>query len=213
MPGPALLFCPADRPERYAKALAAADAVIIDLEDAVAPADKASARAALVAHEADPDRAIVRVNAAGGADHQADLEALAGTAYRTIMLAKAESGAQLDGLAAAGYRVIALCETALGVKNCAEIAGHPAVVGVMWARRISSPVWAGARAGTPTAPTAMSRDTRDRGCSSRRRPRAGSRSTPCTSRSPTRRACAGRRSMPSRAASTPRPASTPPRSP
>ncbi len=132
MLGPALLFCPADRPERYAKALAAADTVIIDLEDAVAPADKASARLSLAAHEVDPDRAIVRVNAADGADHQADLAALAGTAYRTVMLAKAESGAQLDGLADAGYRVIALCETALGVENSAEIAGHPAVVGVMW---------------------------------------------------------------------------------
>ncbi|HKU04248.1 MAG TPA: CoA ester lyase, partial [Arthrobacter sp.] len=38
--GPALLFCPADRPERYQKAAARADAVILDLEDAVAPADK-----------------------------------------------------------------------------------------------------------------------------------------------------------------------------
>ena len=36
--GPALLFCPADRGERYAKALAAADSVIIDLEDALHPA-------------------------------------------------------------------------------------------------------------------------------------------------------------------------------
>ena len=34
--GPGLLFCPGDRPERYAKAAAAADSVIIDLEDAVA---------------------------------------------------------------------------------------------------------------------------------------------------------------------------------
>ena len=45
-----LLFVPASRPERIAKALAAgADAVIVDLEDAVAPADKDSARAALAA--------------------------------------------------------------------------------------------------------------------------------------------------------------------
>lgn len=132
MLGPALLFCPADRPERYPKALAAADTVIIDLEDAVAAADKPGARLALAAHEVDPERAIVRVNPAGGTDHAADLEALAGTSYRTVMLAKVERGAQLDGLAAAGYRVIALCETALGVENCAEIAGHPAVAGVMW---------------------------------------------------------------------------------
>jgi citrate lyase subunit beta/citryl-CoA lyase len=38
------LFCPADRPERYTKAAAAADVVIIDLEDAVAAADKPAAR-------------------------------------------------------------------------------------------------------------------------------------------------------------------------
>ena len=44
----AYLFVPADRPERYAKARASgADAVIIDLEDAVAPAAKAGARDAL----------------------------------------------------------------------------------------------------------------------------------------------------------------------
>ncbi len=45
-PGPAWLFCPADRPERYAKAAAVADVVILDLEDGVAPADKEAARAA-----------------------------------------------------------------------------------------------------------------------------------------------------------------------
>ena len=39
-PGPAWLFCPADRPERFAKAAAAADVVILDLEDGVAPRDK-----------------------------------------------------------------------------------------------------------------------------------------------------------------------------
>ena len=44
----AYLFVPADRPERFAKARASgADAVIVDLEDAVAPEAKASARDAL----------------------------------------------------------------------------------------------------------------------------------------------------------------------
>ena len=46
-PGPALLFCPADRPERYGKAAARADVVIVDLEDAVAPAERPAAREAL----------------------------------------------------------------------------------------------------------------------------------------------------------------------
>jgi citrate lyase subunit beta/citryl-CoA lyase len=63
--GPALLFCPADRPERYEKALDRADGVILDLEDAVAPADKVAARVALIDSQLDPERVIVRVNALG----------------------------------------------------------------------------------------------------------------------------------------------------
>lgn len=130
MLGPALLFCPADRPERYAKAAAAADVVIIDLEDAVAPTDKPVARRALREAELDPTRTIVRVNPATTSEHAADLEALRRTPFTTIMLAKAESTHQLDPLRA--YRVVALCETALGVIHAEEIARHPAVVALMW---------------------------------------------------------------------------------
>ena len=140
--GPALLFCPADRGDRYAKALSAADSVILDLEDAVAPADKASAREQLVAAGAasargdegalDPARVIVRVNPADTIDHLLDLAAVAETPYRTLMLAKAESATQLDALQKAGYRVLALCETAAGIARVAEIAAHPAVFALMW---------------------------------------------------------------------------------
>lgn len=132
MLGRALLFCPADRPDRYEKALAAADTVVIDLEDAVAPGGKAEARAALRAHPIDPERTIVRVNPAGGPEHGEDLAALAETPNRTLMLAKTEGAAQLDPLQAAGYRVVALCETAVGVRQAEEIAAHPAVIGMMW---------------------------------------------------------------------------------
>ncbi|MBB1053663.1 CoA ester lyase, partial [Dietzia sp. B44] len=59
-PGPALLFCPADRPERYGKAAERADVVIVDLEDAVAPDARPAAREALVASDLDPERTIVR---------------------------------------------------------------------------------------------------------------------------------------------------------
>ena len=44
--GPGWLFCPADRPERFGKAAAAADVVILDLEDGVAAKDRDEARAA-----------------------------------------------------------------------------------------------------------------------------------------------------------------------
>jgi len=134
--GPALLFCPADRGDRYSKALAAADSIIIDLEDAVSPGDKASARAQLIASasnaDLDPARVIVRINPAGTPDHGLDLAAIRQTPYRTVMLAKAESATQLDALIAEGVRVLALCETAKGVARADEIAAHPAVVAMMW---------------------------------------------------------------------------------
>ena len=52
--GPAILFCPADRPERFAKAAERADAVILDLEDAVAPDAKPAAREHIAAADLDP---------------------------------------------------------------------------------------------------------------------------------------------------------------
>lgn len=132
--GPALLFCPGDRPDRYAKALHRADAVIIDLEDAVAGAAKASARTALLDSPLDPERVIVRVNGAATADFAADLDVLSRTAYTTVMLPKTSRGGDIDSVTARLPKavVVALCETAAGVLNAPAIAAHPAVVAVMW---------------------------------------------------------------------------------
>jgi citrate lyase subunit beta / citryl-CoA lyase len=131
LPGPALLFCPADRPDRYGKALAAADAVILDLEDGVGADAKDAARAVLVATDLDPARVIVRVNATGTAEHAADIAALRGTGYRVIMLPKTETRAQLDALGD-DWRIVALCETPLGILNAAEVAAAPNVTAVLW---------------------------------------------------------------------------------
>ena len=128
--GPAILFCPADRPDRYGKAAARADAVILDLEDAVAPADRAAARAAIIDNPLDPERTIVRVNAVGTADHAPDLDAVRRSGYRTIMLAKAEDAAAAGGLGE--YSVVALCETALCVLHAAELACCANVTALMW---------------------------------------------------------------------------------
>ena len=131
--GPALLFCPADRPERYGKAAERADVVIVDLEDAVAPADRPAAREALKASDLDPDRASVRGNPSGPADHALDLEALAATGYRCGMLAKTESAAQVTDLySTTGASVLALVETPLGVVRAEEIASAPGCSGLMW---------------------------------------------------------------------------------
>ena len=132
-PGPALLFCPADRPERFGKAADRADVVIIDLEDAVAPAERPGARDALRASRLDPERTIVRVNPADTSDYAADLEALADTDYRCVMLAKTESAAQVTDLhSTTGAAVLALVETPLGVVRAEEIAAAPGCAGMMW---------------------------------------------------------------------------------
>jgi citrate lyase subunit beta/citryl-CoA lyase len=129
-PGPALLFCPADRPDRYAKAAAGADAVIVDLEDGVAPADKPAARRALAEVVLDPTRTLVRINPAGSDDYSLDLAALDATPYDLVMLAKTESAAQVAALAP--RRVVALCETPRGVLAASEIAAADATAAVMW---------------------------------------------------------------------------------
>ncbi|MDO5492562.1 MAG: CoA ester lyase [Nesterenkonia sp.] len=140
--GPALLFCPADRPERYAKAAERSDAVILDLEDAVAPGDKAEARRHLAEHltagagtdEALRARTIVRVNPVSEEEFSEDLAVLSTTEVKWVMLAKAESAADVDVVARAlpGVGVLALCETAAGVVAAEEIAAHPATAALMW---------------------------------------------------------------------------------
>ncbi|OBI37763.1 HpcH/HpaI aldolase/citrate lyase family protein [Mycobacterium colombiense] len=128
--GPGWLFCPADRPERFAKAAAAADVVILDLEDGVAEADKPAARKALRETPLDPERTVVRINAADTAEYALDLEALAGTAYTTVMLSKTESAAQVTALAPRD--VIALLETPRGAVFATEIAAAQGTVALMW---------------------------------------------------------------------------------
>jgi citrate lyase subunit beta/citryl-CoA lyase len=128
--GPAILFCPADRPDRYAKALARADAVILDLEDAVAPDRKDVARQSLVDNPIDPARTIVRINGFRTSDAEADLAALRRTAYRYVMLPKTSDLVDFDVLAQ--FAVIALCETAEGVMSIDQVARAAPVVALMW---------------------------------------------------------------------------------
>jgi len=124
------LFCPADRPERYAKAAAVADVVILDLEDGVAPADREAARRALVDVPLDPDRTVVRVNAHGTDDHALDCAALDRTPYTAVMLPKCESVDQVLDLAP--LSVIALVESPLGALTVGQVATAENAVGVMW---------------------------------------------------------------------------------
>jgi citrate lyase subunit beta/citryl-CoA lyase len=128
--GPGWLFCPADRPERFGKAAAAADVVILDLEDGVAAKDRDAARAALVETPLDPDRTVVRINPATTDDHATDLEALAKTKYTTVMLAKTEDPQQIRDLAP--LNVVVLIETPLGAVVVNELARMENAFALMW---------------------------------------------------------------------------------
>lgn len=125
------LFVPGNRPERFAKALASgADAVIIDLEDAVAEQDKVAAREHLATFlEQHPDvRLLVRINAAGHDQHAADLDICRQhSGVIGVLLPKAESAAQVNTAACAGKPVWPIIESARGVVSVAEIAACPGV--------------------------------------------------------------------------------------
>ncbi|MEJ5919192.1 MULTISPECIES: HpcH/HpaI aldolase/citrate lyase family protein [unclassified Corynebacterium] len=128
--GPAILFTPADRSDRFAKAAERADMVILDLEDGCRPENRASARAGIIDNPLDPERTIIRINPADSPEHAADLEMLAQTQYSLVMLPKAESSAAVEALA--GYKVIALIETPLGVLRADDIATASNVVSLFW---------------------------------------------------------------------------------
>jgi citrate lyase subunit beta / citryl-CoA lyase len=91
-----LLFVPGDRPERFGKAAASgADAVILDLEDSVAPARKDAARDAVAAYLGGPC-AVARFVRIAGPD---DLPAARGA--DGLVLPKAEGAASVAALQAA----------------------------------------------------------------------------------------------------------------
>lgn len=135
-----VLFVPGDRPDRFAKAIASgADAVIIDLEDAVAPEAKPAAlravQNALLPGPVPVIRALVRINAIGTPTHDTEVRSLLniieepGNGLRGVVLPKAEDPAavgrlasQLAAAAAGPPSLVLLVESALGVANSLELA-------------------------------------------------------------------------------------------
>ncbi len=124
------LFVPGNRPERFAKALSSgADAVVLDLEDAVAPDAKLAARQAIAdwaagASAAERQRTVVRINEAASALFTDDLRMLASAGLPAVMLPKAESAAQVQQVCAVlpGAQVLALIETAAGLAAVDQVA-------------------------------------------------------------------------------------------
>jgi citrate lyase subunit beta/citryl-CoA lyase len=126
------LFVPADRPERIGKALSSgADAVIVDLEDAVAPQDKAVARGRLAdwLQGASAASVLVRINARSSADFDEDLRVCAHPAVRGVVLPKAETADDVAAVIASLPRqaVLPLIETAAGFEAVRDVARSPGV--------------------------------------------------------------------------------------
>lgn len=122
-----LLFLPASNPRAVDKARSLdADLVVLDLEDAVAEADKAGARIAAVAAAAEGfggRPAAIRVNAASTAHYGEDIVAVRQAAVDYVVLAKAESAKQVaDAAWLMGKPVLAMIETPRGVIEAAAIA-------------------------------------------------------------------------------------------
>jgi citrate lyase subunit beta/citryl-CoA lyase len=146
-----LLFVPGHRGDMIPKAAAAgADAVILDLEDAVAPSEKAAARrtvaAALEGPMPDGLVVLVRTNAVASGLMDADLREAARPRMDGVCLPKCETPADVQaaaarllaaedrfGLPRGRLRLLALVETARGVLNAAAIArGSPRVWGLVF---------------------------------------------------------------------------------
>ncbi|MGE0583226.1 MAG: CoA ester lyase [Steroidobacteraceae bacterium] len=139
------LFAPGSHARRVAKVFTAgADAVILDLEDAVAPAEKAAARASVVAAMRQPraQRGYVRVNGIDSPYWRDDLDAVAGPWLDGVVLPKAESAAQVQefdaylddcerrvGMAPGTLELMLIVESALGIVHIDSIAGATPRIG------------------------------------------------------------------------------------
>jgi citrate lyase subunit beta / citryl-CoA lyase len=129
------LYVPANRPDRFEKALASgADAVIVDLEDAVPPTEKIAARQALTNWLTADKPVVIRVNAETTEWFTDDLAICMSPGVNAIILPKAED---------VGEAVIALCrshsiallpliETAMGMSRVNSIAALPGVRQLMF---------------------------------------------------------------------------------
>jgi citrate lyase subunit beta / citryl-CoA lyase len=134
------LFAPGDNEKLLRKALiAGADAVVFDLEDAVAPANKPAARKLIqqVLSELPDESSLiyVRINALSSSYWQDDLVCALNSRVTGLRIGKAESFAEVQTLdealrqmnAPVALHFVPTIESALGVMNAAEMARHPRV--------------------------------------------------------------------------------------
>ncbi|HEY0324576.1 MAG TPA: CoA ester lyase [Allosphingosinicella sp.] len=138
-----LLFVPGDRPDQMQKAFAAgADALILDLEDAVAPSAKAEARRHVVDFlgAVGGNQIFIRLNPLDSAEIERDLEAVAGAHPHGIVLPKAEGGHDVDELARrltthgnVSAQILAIAtETPAAIFGLGSYGGAKRLAGLTW---------------------------------------------------------------------------------
>ena len=118
------LFVPATRLDRLARAVrSGADAVIVDLEDAVGPDEKVAAREALANFDLPEFPVMLRINDATTGWYEGDVAIARGKGFAAIMVPKSESVGELTALhhALGGTLLVALVETARGIAAAQEI--------------------------------------------------------------------------------------------
>ncbi len=138
------LYIPASRPRAIEKARTLpVDAIIFDLEDAVAVEEKSAAREALAetlqTTDFGPRLKIVRLNGFDTPWGSDDLEVIARAGPQAILLPKVNSAADIEDLArlldanpnTADTKIWAMMETPLGILNAAGIAGAPRMAGLV----------------------------------------------------------------------------------
>ena len=131
-----VLYIPGSKERALQKACTLpADAIIFDLEDAVAPDEKVAARATLAAALQSNDYGtrlkLVRINGLDTDWASGDLEAFAEAEIDGLLLPKVNSASDVEAVSALapGIALWAMVETARGVLNALEIADHPAMAG------------------------------------------------------------------------------------
>lgn len=131
-----VLYIPGSKERALEKARALPiDAIIFDLEDAVAPGEKTAARETLAEALSRPygnRTRIVRINGFDTEWGEADAKAAAAMECDAILLPKVETSAQLDALAALTDKPLwAMMETPMGMMNAGQIAAHPRLQGMV----------------------------------------------------------------------------------
>ncbi len=133
-----VLYLPASRVRTMEKARELpTDAIIFDLEDAVAPDEKAAARDLLVQTlrtvDFGPRARIVRINGLDSDWGQADAAALNGSLVDAVLVPKVNDAKDVQAVAdlLPGQPLWAMMETAAGMINAGAIAAHPTLTGMV----------------------------------------------------------------------------------